>query len=224
MGLDMYLDSYKGTKDDGTRLSFEAVKGFEAVYEDMYVPDNKELTAKTKEEFLKINGITSLINDRGSDAWSWMSFQKKEMYWRKANHIHMWFVNNVQSGEDDCNQYAVTKENLQELANICKEIIDKCPLVPGIIQNGSSSKPNQYAIDNNIKPNGFMYPCYEEGKVMTNQDIAEDLLPTDSGFFFGGTGYDEWYYGDTKETYEACEKLIKEFDFDTDYLVYQSSW
>ena len=27
--------------------------------------------------------------------------------WRKANHIHQWFVQNVQDGNDDCGEYEV---------------------------------------------------------------------------------------------------------------------
>lgn len=33
-------------------------------------------------------------------------------YWRKANEIHNWFVNNVQDGEDNCAEYWVSKENM----------------------------------------------------------------------------------------------------------------
>jgi len=29
------------------------------------------------------------------------------MYWRKANAIHRWFVENVQGGQDDCKPYYV---------------------------------------------------------------------------------------------------------------------
>ena len=29
-------------------------------------------------------------------------------YWRKANQIHSWFVENVQNGEDNCNEYYET--------------------------------------------------------------------------------------------------------------------
>src|SRR4051812_7040675 len=36
-------------------------------------------------------------------------------YWRKANQIHSWFVNNVQNGTDDCGTYYVSQEQLQQL-------------------------------------------------------------------------------------------------------------
>ena len=36
-------------------------------------------------------------------------------YWRKANAIHKWFVENVQKGKDNCEKYQVSKEQLENL-------------------------------------------------------------------------------------------------------------
>ena len=41
------------------------------------------------------------------------------MYWRKANAIHKWFVDNVQDGEDECREHYVTREQLEELRDAC---------------------------------------------------------------------------------------------------------
>jgi hypothetical protein len=46
------------------------------------------------------------------------------MYWRKANHIHKWFVDNVQDGVDDCREYWVSEEKLQELLDICEKVLE----------------------------------------------------------------------------------------------------
>ena len=35
-------------------------------------------------------------------------------------------------------------------------------------------------------------------KVLDDNSLAEELLPTRSGFFFGSTDYDEWYFEDIK--------------------------
>lgn len=43
-------------------------------------------------------------------------------YWRKANHIHNWFVENVQGGTDDCKSYYVSKEKLIELEELCRRV------------------------------------------------------------------------------------------------------
>lgn len=44
-------------------------------------------------------------------------------YWRKANAIHNWFVQNVQSGVDDCREYYVTRPQLQSLLSLCQEVL-----------------------------------------------------------------------------------------------------
>jgi hypothetical protein len=45
-------------------------------------------------------------------------------YWRKANQIHRWFVENVQNGVDDCGEYSVSKSELETLRNICTEVVN----------------------------------------------------------------------------------------------------
>jgi hypothetical protein len=49
--------------------------------------------------------------------------QQQEIgYWRKANAIHKWFVDNIQGGIDDCEPYVVTKDNLKPLFDLCNEV------------------------------------------------------------------------------------------------------
>ena len=44
-------------------------------------------------------------------------------YWRKVNAIHSWFVRNVQEGEDNCNKYWVSREQLAKLRDLCVEVV-----------------------------------------------------------------------------------------------------
>lgn len=92
-------------------------------------------------------------------------------YWRKANQIHSWFVNNVQDGMDDCKEYYVDVNQLKELYDICKKIHE-----------------SKVLSDNNIDPG--------------------DILPTESGFFFGPTEYDEWYYQNIEDTIKIIEPIL----------------
>jgi hypothetical protein len=58
-------------------------------------------------------------------------------------------------------------------------------------------------------------------EVLENKSLAEDLLPTGAGFFFGSTTYDEYYYGDLQETIEIIDRcLASKFS----HFEYQSSW
>lgn len=100
-------------------------------------------------------------------------------YWRKANAIHDWFVQNVQDGEDKCKPHYVSREDLQSLRLLCQQ-------------------------------------------VLANPSLANDLLPTTSGFFFGSTEYDEWYMDGLKHTIEVIDNALKmpiDWDFE-----YRSSW
>jgi hypothetical protein len=51
--------------------------------------------------------------------------EEEVMYWRKANAIHNWFVENVQDGNDNCQSYYVSREHIQELVSLCEELIEK---------------------------------------------------------------------------------------------------
>lgn len=138
-------------------------------------------------------------------------------YWRKANAIHNWFVKNVQDDADDCKEYYVSNGKLKELLDLCKEIKEKAIMKEGKVHNGDKLE------------NGKWVPMMEEGKLIINPEVCEELLPTTSGFFFGGTDYDEYYMQDIEYTIEILEKLLKDEEelnkqgFYSDYY-YQSSW
>lgn len=103
-------------------------------------------------------------------------------YWRKANHIHAWFVQNVQNGVDECQHSYVDRKKLRELVDLCKKVLQ--------------------------------YP-----------EAAPALLPTQSGFFFGGTGYDDFYMEDLRETIKMIEPELEreEVGHGSDFY-YHASW
>lgn len=57
---------------------------------------------------------------------------------------------------------------------------------------------------------------------------ASELLPTESGFFFGSTEYDEWYWNDIQNTVDQLKPIIKFFEdkeASKSYeIIYQASW
>ena len=134
-------------------------------------------------------------------------------YWRKANQIHAWFVENVQNGCDDCKAYEVSEEQLEELLDICKRVKDASKLIKGKIANGKM-----------INDNGEWETVYEDGEYIENPTVAKELLPTASGFFFGGTEYDQWYMEDINHTIDVLTKVLEETDFDKEIITYSSSW
>jgi hypothetical protein len=158
MGLDQYLYAKKYTCSNNLE---------------------NETWKKMNADFLKLKKIIGedakyLDKDLPS-----ISLQMKIGYWRKANAIHQWFVDNCQNGEDDCRDAYVSREKLEELLGVVKE-------------------------------------------VLADKSKADELLPTQQGFFFGSTEYDEYYFQDlelTKKIIKNALSMPKEWDFG-----YQSSW
>ena len=56
---------------------------------------------------------------KGSDS----SMHDEVGYWRKANAIHGWFVENVQNGVDDCGEYVVSLDQLKALKGLCEAVL-----------------------------------------------------------------------------------------------------
>ena len=54
--------------------------------------------------------------------------------------------------------------------------------------------------------------------------VAEEKLPTQGGFFFGGTDYDEYYYEDLEYTIKELEGVIQETDWDNEIVAYGCWW
>ena len=62
-------------------------------------------------------------------------------------------------------------------------------------------------------------------QVLENHDLADVLLPTQSGFFFGSTEYDDWYFQDLENTVKTLEKIVSQVESHSDwYIYYRASW
>ena len=130
-------------------------------------------------------------------------------YWRKSNHIHQWFVTNCQDGEDKCQESYVDRGQLQELVNICKQVKES------LEKSGKKTVKMEVGWQNGEK-------MYDDVEVFEDTELAEELLPTQPGFFFGGTEYDQWYVHGLDETINQIEPLLQE-EGDGDFY-YQASW
>lgn len=77
----------------------------------------------------------------------------------------------------------------------------------------------------------YSYNYQKRGKVVDNYELCEEELPTEEGFFFGSTDYDEWYLEDIDSTIEQLKKVVAEHkelikagvaEYDIDY--YYRAW
>ena len=106
----------------------------------------------------------------------------------------------------------MNEEQLRELISICIKVKYGSELVDGKVLNGITYDKNRE------------HENWEDGKVIKDPTIAKNLLPTSSGFFFGGNDYDKWYYEDITYTIDALAKILSETDFQHEIVFYNSSW
>lgn len=158
MGLDMYLYAKK----------FVASAKWET----------EEECAKLKEVANLMNGSDFIMEDEHSVQFAEITLQLA--YWRKANQIHRFFIDECGNGKDDGQDIYVCREDLQKLLELCET-------------------------------------------VMNDKSKAEELLPTRSGFFFGSTEYDEWYYKNLEDTIPVLQKILKDAPEDWEFE-YHPSW
>lgn len=131
-------------------------------------------------------------------------------YWRKANHIHKWFVDNVQKGEDDCREYIVERNQLGDLLHTVKDVLEHSKLIIGEMTVGRTLKGKEWE------------DIREKGYAIENPKTAEALLPIQSGCFFGGTDYAQWYVEDLWLTQSILEVALS--DPAGREFIYTSSW
>lgn len=94
---------------------------------DMYLTGDLYLWASKDEDKEIAKQVDRLLGtDLSFDSGSYRASRVKSIgldifYWRKANAIHQWFVENCQEGDDDCKRYFVENEQIQELIDLCNE-------------------------------------------------------------------------------------------------------
>ena len=61
-------------------------------------------------------------------------------------------------------------------------------------------------------------------QVLEDHSLAETLLPTQRGFLFGNTEYNDWYFDDVKEVYDKFSEIAEDFNSDEDMLSMVCWW
>lgn len=154
---------------------------------DMYFTARQYLSSWNETDAELKTKVSALVEGMATE-WEVKEVVYEVAYWRKANQIHNWFVQNVQDGEDDCRDYYVAEYKIIELYDaVCQ--------------------------------------------VLEDHSKAEELLPPQSGFFFGGTEIDEYYFQDleyTKEVFGPIVEKLKDDELKKELykydFYYRSSW
>lgn len=101
-------------------------------------------------------------------------------YWRKANQIHNWFVENVQDGKDECQESYVSRKQLQQLLDLCNKVL--------------SAKEQAVTVGAEVLPtkSGFFF-----GSTEYDSYYLDDLSDTKKileGVLSGPEGEGDFYY------------------------------
>ena len=59
-------------------------------------------------------------------------------------------------------------------------------------------------------------------RVKKDHSLADELLPTQGGFFFGSTQYDDWYFTDIEDVLKQFKHLLKMMDKGWNYYIVMS--
>lgn len=139
---------------------------------DMYLNAKKYLWRSADEELIKTIKAERVY---GMGDMEPKQIECSAAYWRKANAIHRWFVLNIQEGDDDCDQYEVSQEQLAELANLCNKIL---------LERGKSTEllpPSEGFFFGSSEIDDYYWECLQYTK-----DTIEKLLSTE--------GIGEWTF------------------------------
>lgn len=183
-------------------------------YYDKLTPEltNEELKAKIEE-------LTKIV------------YAKNDVYFRKVNFVYAFFSPYL---VDEC--CIVTKDMVRELIAHCNSVIQAAQ------EDGLINEKEEI-----INKDDFYYH-YQEGENWMNMtqerrqeederiaklsehvtdghwvEVAEDELPTQSGFFFGSTDYNIYYLSDVLDCKNKFEKLLAKWK-DDEVVYNMMSW
>ena len=207
MGLDMYLNRRVGLKSS--------------------------ITHATDNDNEKVAGILGGAN---------VVATHEVCYWRKFNALHKYFIDKFgDDGTDNCRDFELGIEDLRELLDMLEELRSRIKMGNGYVamteQWLSKNDIGERKVGDVIKGKELkelklkdagdcVKRCVIEDergdeyfvvfqrvdKVVLNTDVCEEMLPTEDGFFFGCTEYDEWYVKDIERTIEELKRIIKEHE------------
>lgn len=179
---------------------------------DMYLEVSRNVYNSSYSPSEEYEALQSFINDNmvGSplkldrDSFQVAGVNMQVACWRKANAIHNWFVENCQGGVDECQETHIEVEQLEELISNCSEVLE------------------------------LLNPYYGAGEEEASipdevRESVEEILTPTSGFFFGSTDIDAWFYDDVKYTHDRLDEIVKWVNSEQRdkrfwNITYQSSW
>lgn len=133
--------------------------------------------------------------------------QVELMYWRKANAIHKFFYDKcAEEGQEDYDTLSVNKEDLVELIHLCQDVLFD-------LETCINIKTKEKVTDINGNEVEHEFTTYDS-------EVAREKLPTQGGFFFGSTEYNDYYKSYLTETMTKLQGVVLETDWDNEDVWY----
>jgi hypothetical protein len=107
---------------------------------DMYLSGKRHMSKYfDKEDSVRIKKVNEAF---GIDGIEDEDYAAQEVtfrlgYWRKANQIHKWFVDKCQNGVDECQETFITRDQLLDLQNTCKQVLADISKADELLPTGS---------------------------------------------------------------------------------------
>lgn len=111
---------------------------------------------------------------------------KEVAYFRKTNFLIPFFEEMSGRRIENCTYLPIEKRWIEELMERCKKILS--------LVDVDKLESDDYEISKEAR------------------DTAEDLLPTQDGFFFGDTSYDCYYFIKIENVLKDCPEILEEFN------------
>lgn len=151
-------------------------------------------------------------------------------YWHEATAIHIWFVQNVLNGIDERQQSLVSREQLENLLEVCQKVLDTAKCLDGQVIGkvktfgDNLTKEDILEIfeeldDEIILLNGeYLIEEYEKGFYVPNWFEIVHILP---GISVNENDYQEYYIEYVKKTVNILKSALKETNFDKEEIYYK---
>lgn len=155
-------------------------------------------------------GLDMSININGNEAY----------YMRKHNAVRKWFADHLENFEDN-GTTEIYKEDFEAIIKDMKRVINE-----GGLETFLKDYIHFDACDlstDEYDPIQEYRTFVEKGGIKYKNfcEIANEVFPSSSGFFFGSTEYNEWYILDLIRDYLEFTRLYNiEIDWDNDMVEY----
>lgn len=151
----------------------------------------------------------------GYDPKRTTSVEEDVMSWKNADHIHAWFVDNVQGGENDYGTYKVHKSMLMSLLSVCEKVLYGSHLV---------CAPAAFAAAQYVPFSKRQEAKSKLPKVIKNIAAAYKLLPLRDFGQYGLIEYGEAYLQAVEATREWAERMLIDAEANTNSELYYTSF